>query len=175
MGKAVFIVLVLVGGLLYNVDARAAELEKRKNWNFGFTPSINNGLPGIKGNLKYDNNGFSAGGAYTFQKTPGDDFHKMAGNIAYKNDNFGVGIQPSITNGLPGFKADIGAEKNGSSVGGGYEYQKSPFNDYHKAGLNIEFEKNNLKIKGAGFYDSTGDWGADIGLEYSFKRSLHRV
>ena len=92
-----------------------------------------------------------------------------------KSKNWDLQLEPSITNNYPGLKASLDYQKNNFRAGANYQYQNTPFNDYHKVGGNIGYDNGKFSVKGTGHYDNTGDWGAGIKFGWRWKRSLRKV
>lgn len=116
--------------------------------------------------------------------------------IRQKRGDFKFGLDPSVTNGKlslasqlgyedkeSGFKtgvdytknfggndrygAHIGYEKDGFSTGLNYGGTKG----YDRFGGHIGYKNDNFHIKGTGFRDSTGNYGAGLSFGWSWKRS----
>ena len=122
--------------------------------------------------------------------------HADAGRV--KRGNWDIGLDPQISSGKPSLTGSLGYKNGGLSANGHYTetfggrdhwggslgYDKGGFSTgldykgtkgYDRFGGHIGYQKDNFHVKGTGFRDSTGNWGAGVSLGWRFKRSLRAV
>ena len=123
-------------------------------------------------------------------------FYVDAGRI--KRGDWDIGLDPAINNGAPSLTGSLGYSNGGFNAkghytetfggrdhyGGSLGYEKGGFSTgvdykgtkgYDRFGGHIGYEKDNFNVKGTGFRDNFGNWGAGVSIGRRFKRSLHRV
>ena len=75
------------------------------------------------------------------------------------------------TGGRDHWGANVGYKKGGFSTGVDYQGTKG----YHRVGGNVGYQNDRFSVKGTGFRDTTGNWGAGVSLGFRWKRSSTEV
>lgn len=87
--------------------------------------------------------------------------------IRNKRADWSLGGSYGKTGGRDHWGANVGYKKGGFSSGVNYQGTKG----YHKVGGNIGYQNDRFSVKGTGFRDTTGNWGAGVSLGWRFRRS----
>ena len=98
----------------------------------------------------------------------------LGSRLGYEDKKSGFKTGVDYTKNFGGndrYGAHIGYEKDGFSTGLNYGGTKG----YDRFGGHIGYKKDNFHIKGTGFRDSFGNYGAGLNLGWSWKRSASVV
>ena len=101
-----------------------------------------------------------------------NDKASVTGSVGYKNDGFSAkGHYTETFGGQDSWGGNLGYNKGGFTSGVDYQGTKG----YDRFGGHIGYKKDNFHVKGTGFRDNFGNWGAGASLGWRFKRSLRKV
>ena len=138
---------------------------------FGYSVAIS-GNTAIVGAYAEDTGGSSAGAAYIFDATTGNQLHKLMASDAQVNDWFGYSVAISGDTAIVGARLE---DTGGSNAGAAYIFDTTTGNQLHKLmapdaqggvqfGVSVAVD-GNAAIVGA-YYEDTG--GTDAGAAYIF-------
>ena len=94
----------------------------------------------------------------------------VTGNIGYKNGGFSANGHYTETfgRGQDSWGASAGYNRGGFTSGVEYSGTRG----YESVSGHVGYQRGNFNVRGTGFRDSTGNWGAGATLGYRFRRSL---